>query len=233
MRTKGGKSNRFRATTGVRQGCCLSPVLFNIHMDKIIREVLSSVDRGGIEIEYKTEDDLYLNYRCRAKGHTEIGEGMYSDDLAVIARSFCCLQQSLDTFHKACVKWSMSISGKKTKVLSVCNKQAHISIDGHHLQNVDEFCYVGIVIPKSGGCCEEIEKRIVKASTAFNCWRKRVFSNINFSRAIKLKVFQTIVLSVLLYGCETWLVTQANIHKLNTFHMRCIRMVLECLNDIK
>ena len=92
MKTKGGKLDRFRVTTGVRQGCCLSPVLFNIYIDKIISEVLS------------------------------LG-----------------------------------------------------SIGGHHLQNVDEFCYLGSVVQKSRRCCEEIKNRIVKASTAFNCWRKRVF----------------------------------------------------------
>ena len=58
VKTKGGKSNRFRVTTGVKQGCCLSPVLCNIHIHKIIRKVLSLGDRGGIEIEYKTEDNF-------------------------------------------------------------------------------------------------------------------------------------------------------------------------------
>ena len=107
------------------------------------------------------------------------------------------------------------------------NKPAHISIDGHHLQNVDEFCYLGSVVHKSGGCCKEIENRIVKVSTAFNCWQKQVFSNRKFSKAIKLKVIRTIVLPLLLYDCETWSVTQANIRKLNTFRL------LECLNGMK
>ena len=59
LKTKSGKSNRFRVTTGVRHGCCLSPVIFNIYIDKIIREVLSLGDRGGIKIEYKTEGNFY------------------------------------------------------------------------------------------------------------------------------------------------------------------------------
>ena len=48
-------------------------------------------------------------YRSRAKGQTEIGEGMYADDLVVIARSPGCLQQPLDASHKACANWDMSI----------------------------------------------------------------------------------------------------------------------------
>ena len=81
-------SDIFRVTTAVRQGCCLSPVIFNTYMDKIIHEVLSSVDRRGIEIEYKTKSDLYTNYRSHAKGHTKIAEGMYADDLLLFKISW-------------------------------------------------------------------------------------------------------------------------------------------------
>ena len=41
-----------------------------------------------------------------------------------------------------------------------------------------------------------------------------------------MKVFRALVRPVLLYGCETWSVTQPNLHCLNTFHMRCIRSIL-------
>ena len=39
------------------------------------RKALSLVDTGGIEIKYKTEGDLYINDRSRAKRHSEIAEG--------------------------------------------------------------------------------------------------------------------------------------------------------------
>ena len=54
-----------------------------------------------------------------------------------------------------------------------------------------------------------------------------MFSNRNsLDPAIKLKVLQTIVLPVWLYGCETWALTQETISKLHTFRMRFIRTIL-------
>ena len=98
------------------------------------------------------------------------------------SRSPGCLRQSLYALHKACIKWGMTINVEKLK-------HAHISMDGHHLQNVNEFYYLGTVVNKSGGCCEEIENKIVKARTAFNFWKKPVFSNRYFFRTIKPKAF--------------------------------------------
>ena len=53
-----------------------------------------------------------------------------------------------------------------------------------------------------------------------------VFTNRQFSIFTDMKIFRALVRPVLLYGCETWSVTQPNLQRLNTFHMRCIRSIL-------
>ena len=81
----------------------------------------------------------------------------------------------LDFLHNDCV---MSISVEETEVLSLGNKQAHISIDVHHLKNVDEFCYLGSVFHKSR-MCEELKIELLKpVQLAFSCWWKQVFFKI-------------------------------------------------------
>ncbi|XP_062519263.1 uncharacterized protein LOC134194353 [Corticium candelabrum] len=54
----GEKSSKFEVTTGVRQGCTMSPVLFNLVMDKIVCEALDKAKVGGVEIEYRKEGSL-------------------------------------------------------------------------------------------------------------------------------------------------------------------------------
>ena len=60
----------------------------------------------------------------------------------------------------------------------------------------------------------------------YQIWRKKVFRSRAFNIATKVRVFQTLVLSVLLYGAETWMVTQHDIRKLKSFQMHCIRDIL-------
>ena len=79
---------------------------------------------------------------------------------------------------------------------------------------------------QNDGCNAEIDARMCKASKLFGSWKKRVFTNRQYSISPKMKIFCALVRPVLLYGCKTWSVTQANLQCLNTFHMRCIRSIL-------
>ena len=57
-------------------------------------------------------------------------------------------------------------------------------------------------------------------------WRKKIFRSTNLSKATKMRVFRTLVMSVLLYGAETWTITQKVLRKLRTFHLKCLRDIL-------
>ena len=130
------KSSKFEVTTGVRQGCAMSPVLFNLIMDKIVCEALNKAKVGGVEIEYRKEGSLYMNYRVKAQGTSIIKAAMYADNLALIGKTSSELQKLVDSLHESCCKWGMKISIKKTKVLSIGYEQARILLDGSVLENV-------------------------------------------------------------------------------------------------
>ena len=87
VKSSGEKSSKFEVTTGVRQGCVMSPVLFNLVMDKIVREALNKAKVGGVEIEYRKEGNLYMNYRVKAQGTSVIKAAMFADDLALIGKT--------------------------------------------------------------------------------------------------------------------------------------------------
>ena len=167
-----------------------------------------------------------MNYRVKAQGTSVIKAAMYADDLALIGKTSGELQKLVDSLHESCCKWGTKISIKKTKVLSIGYEQAHILLDSSVLENVTEFTYLGSIMSQDGGCIAEIDARISKASKVYGSWKKRVFTNRQFSISTKMKIFRALVRPVLLYGCETWSVTQPNLQRLNTFHMRCIRSIL-------
>ena len=64
-------------------------------------------------------------------------------------------------------------------------------------------------------------------SAAFGRFKRNVWNQIGTSETTKIKVYQAIVLTALLYGCETWTTYQWNIKKLNHFHMTCLRKILD------
>ena len=177
VKSSGEKSSKFEVTTGVRQGCAMSPVLFNLVMDKIVCEALNKAKVGGVEIEYRKEGSLYMNYRVKAQGTSVIKAAMYADDLALIGKTPGELQKLVDSLHESCCKWGMKISIKKTKVLSIGYEHGLILLDGSVLENVTEFTYLGSIMSQDGGCIAEIDARISKASKVFGFWKKRVFTN--------------------------------------------------------
>ena len=114
VRNRGEISSRFEVTTAVHQGCVMSPVLFNLFMNRIMRETLDKFEGGGIEIAYRTDGGLFMNYHVKPDGTHKIKAPMYADDLALLGTSSSELQQMVNAFHDTCIKWDIVVytSGK-------------------------------------------------------------------------------------------------------------------------
>ena len=229
VRSAGDTSERFEVTTGVRQGCVLSPLLFNCFLDKILREAMANLN-GGLQIDYTTSEGLFLTYRDKTTASTSIQDALYADDLTLVAESRGELQDMVNAIDNACRRWGMTISATKTKILAVgepqSSNQPSITLQNQPLEEVESFTYLGSEIGQSINVEREVSVRLEKAGKVYQIWRKKVFRSRALSIATKVRIFRTLVLSVLLYGAETWTVTQHDIRKLNSFQMRCLRDIL-------
>ena len=91
-----------------------------------------------------------------------------------------------------------------------------LELDGEDIEEVEDSVYLGSNISKDGGSDRDIQVRIGKARTAFTILRP-VWKSKKISRKTKLRIFNTNVKSVLLYGScllyETWRVTKATSNK--------------------
>ena len=85
---------------GVRQGCSISPLLFNIYINEIPK------------LFEKTESDPFM-----LPNGTEINSLIYADDLVILSRSKSGLQNCLDQLHEWCENWLLQINTKKTKIM--------------------------------------------------------------------------------------------------------------------
>ena len=104
-------------------------------------------------------------------------------------------------------------------------QQEPLELHEEAVERVSEFTYLGSIINETGGTDEDITARIRKAQSAFSMlmpvWKEKCIR-----LQTKLRIFDTNVKSVLLYGSETWRSTKLLIKKLQTFINKCLRRIL-------
>ena len=202
IQTENGLSPEIHIKRGVRQGCVLSPCLFNLYTENIFREVGND---KGIKIGGRIINNL-----------------RYADDTVLLAETKEDLQHILNEVNSVGERYGMKMNATKTKTMVVCRKgdtpQIKIKIDGVEIEQVQQFKYLGQTISDNGRCDSEIIKRIEIARGAFNSL-KGVLLSSNISLTTKKRIIKCYVWSTLLYGCETWTLTQTHINKLQAFEM--------------
>ena len=93
------------------------------------------------------------------------------------------------------------------------------------LEEVDSFKYLGATVTKKGRSTVEVKTRLAMATSAlarlFKIWKS---NNISFST--KFKLYKSLVLSIALYGCESWTLTAELEKRVRSFEMLCLRRLL-------
>jgi len=93
------------------------------------------------------------------------------------------------------------------------------------IEEVGSFVYLGSVVLVNGETVEDVGSRIKKANGVF-VQLYPVWRNHNISQEVKIRIFNTNVKSVLLYGCETWKTTNQITRRLQTFTNKCLRRIM-------
>ncbi|VDP58735.1 unnamed protein product [Schistosoma margrebowiei] len=101
-----------------------------------------------------------------------------------------------------------------------------ITIDGEDLEDVKTFTYLGSIIDEQGGSDADVKARIGKARAAY-LKLKIIWNSKQLSTNIKVRIFNTNVKTVLMYGAETWRTTKAIIQKIQVFINSCLRKILQ------
>lgn len=207
VRTANLVSEWFRIRKGVRQGCNLSPCLFNILAEQIMRKALDGYS-GGFKIGGKVISNL-----------------RYADDIVLVATSAEELQDLMNRVEKSAKEYNMLINATKTKVLSNTNETLNIKVEGGILEQVDTFTYLGCTITKNADCSSEIKSRMALGMSVMGklaqMWR-----NKGISTATKLRLMKALVWPVATYGCEAWTLKKEDENRIQAFENKCVRKLL-------
>ncbi len=206
---EGQLSDSFSITTGVRQGCLMSPFLFLLAVDWIMRQTTEGRNNGIQWTPFTQLDDLD-----------------FADDISALSHTNSQTQKKITLLDQTSEQTGLRINTNKTKVLTAnTTLERPVTVKDQELEVVKVFVYLGSLVDGSGGTERDIAARIGKARTAFVMLEK-IWRESKITVKTKLRIFNTNVKTVLLYGSETWKTTKYLLRKLQVFVNKCLRRIL-------
>jgi len=88
----------------------------------------------------------------------------------------------------------------------VLRSECSMRIDNSTFERVEEFKYLGKTLTNQNSILEEIKSRLRSGNACYHSVQNLLSSRLLFKN-LKIKIYRTIILPVLLYGCETWSLT--------------------------
>jgi hypothetical protein len=207
VRINNHMSTWFTVKKGVRQGCNMSPSLFNILAEQVMRKALEGY-RGGFRIGGKIINNL-----------------RYADDIVLIATTPGELLDLVSRVEEAGKLYNMLINTEKTKVMTNKEETVRIEVEGRILEQVDSFTYLGSKLTKDADCSRDIKTRLAMGMTTMIKLTK-MWKNKSISTPTKLRLMKVLVWPVATYGCETWTLKKSEEKHVVAFENKCIRKLM-------
>ena len=206
---EGELTDTFQVRTGVKQGCVLSPFLFLLGIDFIMKETTKEGKRGIRWTLMDVLEDLD-----------------FADDIVLLASRYVDIQDKTDVMAEKANRIGLDVNIDKTKVIRMHTRvNQPVQLYGEDIEDVEEFLYLGSIMSTDGSSDAEVKARLAKARHSFRTLRN-FWKNGNISQNTKLRIFKTNVLSTLLYGAESWKITETVLRKLEVFQRKCLRSIL-------
>jgi len=202
----GELSSEFEIKSGLRQGDALSPTLFNIGLEKVIREF---TQRQKVEIV----------------GNESILA--YADDVVILGNTRQEIIQTTSELLEVSKKMGLCVNQEKTKfmVLSRSNEnQYNLQVGNLTFEKVENFKYLGVNINSNSDMHQEISERIASGNRCYHSISKLLKSKL-LSRKSKTLLYTSYLRPVITYACETWSSTKGDDNRLAIFERKVLRNI--------
>ena len=188
IKLKRGYTCPIDSNLGLKQGCPLSPMLFNLYIDDIDKVFDDTCDPITIQTE-------------------KLSHFLYADDLVILSQSKEGLQKCLNRVFEFSESKHLTISATKSKTMVFNTSGKFIkelfTLNGKALEPVQSFCYLGFDVKCSGNVTHAMHILNDKGNKALKPLLTAIRRfNIPFKTSIRL--FHTFISPILLYNAENW-----------------------------
>ena len=174
----------FQIGKGVRQGCILSPCLFNLYAEYIMR--------------YAGLDEAQTGFKIAGRN---INNLRYADDTTLMTENKDELKTLLMKVKEESEKVGLKLSIQKTKIMA-SSPITSWQIDGKSVETVTAFFWRGSKITADGDCSREIKRCLVLGRKAMNNLDSFLKSR-DITLTTKFCLVKGLVFPVVMYGCES------------------------------
>ena len=184
VRTGHGPTDWFQIGKGVRQGCILSPCLFNLYAEYIMRNAWLDEAQAGIRIARRNINNL-----------------RYADDTTLMEKSKEELKSLLMKVKEESEKVGLKLNIQKTKIMA-SGPIISWQIDGKTVETVRDIC-LGSKIIADADCSHEIKRCLLlgrKVMTNLDS----ILKSKDITLPTKFHLVKAMVFPVVMYGCESW-----------------------------
>ena len=196
----------FQTGKEVHQGCILSPCLFNLHAECIMRNARLDKAQAGIKIARRNINNL----RC-------------ADDTTLMAESKEELKILLMKVKKESEKAGLKLNIQKTKIMA-SSSIISWQIDGETMETVKGFIFMGSKLTIDGDCSHEIKRCLLlerKAMTNLDS----ILKSRDITLPTEVHLVKAMFFPVVRYGCDSWTIRKAERQRIDAFELWCWRIL--------
>jgi hypothetical protein len=129
----------------------------------------------------------------------------------------------------------LEVDVEKTKYMLVsrdlnAGQNREIKIGNRSFENVSQFKFLGTTVTNQNLIQEAIKRRLNSGNACYHLVQNLLSSHL-MSKNVKVRIFEIIILPVVLYGCESWSLTVREEHKLRVFENRVLRIIFGLKRD--